>query len=286
MPDPVEIAVDALLPEPPEMSERAYADGLARLRAATSGRLVTTSPAAVRPIPRRRLLPLAAAAAAVAAVGTAVVLSRGNDGRVPIAHFTDLKLRPGQYLHVHVEAFTATTHQITELWVPADRHDEWQRIVRTEPADHGDGTAVGADGFFGQFDPLLLDGISRQRALDSLPRDPREILVYLQGFKHGSASPVGKIATLLTAPAPADARHALCELMAMIPGTIIDENGWSAGHRAVAFTNVMTPNNQITVYLSPENGQVVGLAGDVGPGGRYSSQTYTYAVVDGMGIRP
>ncbi|MEC3981776.1 hypothetical protein [Amycolatopsis sp. H20-H5] len=163
----VDKAVGHLRPEPPAMSEQAYATGLALLRATIDaedqGAVIIALPATSAPGPlakRPRPFSLVAAisvlavAAVVAVVGISIIQPTSE---VPVAtenpmlpvnaagdiadHVRDLPLRPGEYLYVKRDLLLgdgidnetrALRPGLIEEWIPFDRSQNWQQTADTD----------------------------------------------------------------------------------------------------------------------------------------------------------
>lgn len=311
--DPIDKAVIELLPEPPEMSETAYAAGLDRLHTATSGASVfTAAPSSARQLSRRRFLPLAAAAAALGVIGTGVVVtSRGSGERVQPAGFTDPVLGRGQYFYTRkrAEMFQppgARSLVVTELWTPANRRDDWKMSVQVEPDTISGNTLVGSANKVNSIDGILFKGRGPQEVLDSLPHDPAGIRALLETLLPEPSpdssqlpGPPGgmftQVVVLLLTPAPAELRSPLLQVLRQLPGVVVDENARTPDNKqAIGFTGTEHSSSGLrsaggsTVYVAPDTGRVIAALdyaepGDVQP---WARTTVTYAVVDGMEARP
>ncbi|MFD8494627.1 hypothetical protein [Amycolatopsis sp. NPDC059657] len=296
--DPVDKAVAELLSEPPEMSEAAYTAGLTRVQAASSG-VVALAPA--RTISRRRFLPLAAAAAALAAAGTGVfVASRGGGEPAAPATFTDPVLGPDQrfYLRVEDQAVSIASKEVTEYWIPAVWDQDWHSHIQITPNGVPGGSDLIAPG--GQFGDgggtaggTKVGPTEARRLVTVLPRD-------LDGLRrHFAAIPEPDRPILLTdvlaAPAPAELRAPLVQLLREQPGMRVTENTHSIdGRPATEFTYEHAASadprdraSRTTTYLSPGDGRVIGSVHSLlNPDQVFTRVTYTYAVVNGIGTRP
>jgi hypothetical protein len=150
--DPVDELLADLRADVPEMSDRAFAAGRARLQAVTDIPLVTTLEPEVTPSRKRRRPELIVAAAAVVALvaGVVVVQTVRSGDRVPAAataqldsvadrvDVTDEPLRPGQYRHIVTHSWDIAFPQgsieimggvyleetVHQLWLSADPEEQ------------------------------------------------------------------------------------------------------------------------------------------------------------------
>ncbi|WP_370945098.1 hypothetical protein AB5J62_39265 [Amycolatopsis sp. cg5] len=290
MTDPIDKAVAELLPEPPEMTAAAYDHGLGKLNAAigtTGTDLVTALPPRV--LSRRRFLPLAAGAAAVFAAGTAFVVARGDGERALAARFKDPAIDQYQYLYMRQESIfyagdkTNVGLNTVETWIPADRHRDWQRTVHSSMDNGTAAPEIARSGRF-RFGGTLPD------LMDSLPRDPDKLIRQLASTKNKAPTELfGLVKDLFMTPPPADLRGPLLEVLARQPDVVITENVKSVdGRPSIRATQAPPPGGSSrSVFLAPDTGLLIGWQAAYAPGEPDAERTTaTYAVVNGMGIRP
>lgn len=208
--------------------------------------------------------------------------------------FADPELGPGQYLHIESElvhpingaeedgeVFHYLNRARSELFVPADRDDDWvwvrppvslvrvltpgaeEKIARYyEEVQEGGGELLRAPG--GSFYGLTSD--SQWGDYDDMPRDPYRLLNHIYRITLGAgSSPDGQALvfiadTLRQGTAPADLRAALLRAAALIPGvTITDDHANLDGERGIAIGRLEERNGlRNEIIIDPDSGRLIG----------------------------
>ncbi|MFY9713502.1 MAG: hypothetical protein WAK00_08505 [Microbacterium sp.] len=277
---------------------------------------------------------LGAASATVALVATNVLGFAGwNGGADPAAasvlrsaaaaalEFSDPVVGPGQYMFIRTDGVFALTGPLEadaerigaeggdldlleyysmlttyhdELYVPADRSDDWvwiqcgrapfqtfgpkseafaeeQEKGFFEGDSHGirwfpgGATPGGSPGDFGGY-RAGMDGQGSSADYDALPRDPRQLLdkIYELNEDAGQSRDGEALEWITTAlrrgTAPADFRAALYKAAAEIPGVEITEDQATLnGTTGIAIGRVETASNtRYDIIIDPETGQFIG----------------------------
>lgn len=283
--------------------EAPSADALARGRTALFERMLD------KPVPKRsrRGIPIAGfSALGAGAVVTALVLTNvvglagWRGGAEPAAadvlhsaalaaiDSSDPVVGPGQYLLVATTAVYramaeggAYLLQISdELYVPADRDDDWvwarhpatvyqtfgpaseaasADVDNAHPGPAGELLQAPGGAFYGGAPARSYDD------LDELPRDPVQLLNYIYRMTAGSGpSPDGEalvfIADRLRAGAvPADLRAAFYEAAALIPGVTMTEGRATLdGRSGIALGRDEGTTNRQEIIIDPSTGLFIG----------------------------
>jgi len=242
--------------------------------------------------------------------------------------FEDISLNAGDYLLVERESVGVTSgqeavgpvvyfrvRQYSQLYVPADREDEWIWVRPTNTLV--DILTPGGEDLVGRYYATIDEetgGVpERLRATggafygntsdsqwgdyDSMPRDPYRLLnhIYMMTFGAGSSRDGEALVfiadTLRQGTAPADLRAALFRAAAMIPGvTVTEERAELDGSVGVAVGRFESKNGlRIELVFDPATGQLIGereVAVDgypeqlVKPGDVYRSSTVRMSVTD------
>lgn len=211
--------------------------------------------------------------------------------------FDDLEVGPGEYLFVDSEAVHVGSMQeedgllvsfrfreLSQLYVPADRADEWVWIrpnsefvevltpggdqivddyyasIRQERGDESERLRASGGEFYGTASD------SQWGDYDSMPRDPYRLLNHIYRVTLGAGpSPDGEALvfiadTLRQGTAPADLRAALLRAAAMIPGvTITDEQATLDGQTGVSIGRLETENGlRQEIIIDPDSGRLIG----------------------------
>jgi RNA polymerase sigma-70 factor (ECF subfamily) len=171
-----------------------------------------------------------------------------------------------------------------ELYVPADRDDEWvwMRGLRRPYQTFGPASEAAAqDDWNRQLAKRAPDYQENVRALggsfygspgpdfdelDALPRDPYRLLNYIYRTTLGSGpSPDGEALvwiadTLRGGGIPADLRGAIYEAAAMIPGVAVPEGQATLNGRAGVSIGRLEPSNGLRqdIIIDPKTGQLIG----------------------------
>lgn len=187
---------------------------------------------------------------------------------------------------------------MTEYWIPAIWGQDWHSHSEITPNGvPGGSDSVAPGGQFGNgggtANGTVTGPTEARRLVGILPRD-------LDGLRgHFAAIPESDRPILLTdvlaAPAPAELRAPLIHLLREQLGMKVTENTHSPdGRLATEFTyehaKTSRPGDRATrttTYVSPGDGRVIGsVLSLLNPDEVFARVTYTYAVVNGIGIRP
>ena len=282
-------------------------DALARGRSALFERMLDR-PAPKRP--RRGIRVAGVSALGAGALVTALVLTnvvglagwRGgaepaaanvlHSAAIAAIESTDLVVGPGQYLQVETSAvYSATSSSDSgtasylfrvddELYVPADRNDDWvwvrhpaktyqtfgpdseaaaESVTHVHPGDKDELLQAPAGAFYGG------EAGASYGDLDSLPRDPVQLLNYIYKVNVGAGnSPDGQALVFIaerlrTGSVPADLRAAFYEAAALIPGVTVTEGRATLdGRTGVAIGRDEGSIDRQEIIIDPVTGQYVG----------------------------
>ncbi|HEY4226678.1 MAG TPA: CU044_5270 family protein [Pseudolysinimonas sp.] len=190
----------------------------------------------------------------------------------------------GQYLEVSTLAVYASIsdtstyleHQDGQMYIPADRHDEWvwvrdaETVAKTfgpasEKQAAEDAQQPGAPDIIRAADGAFYNGEPMDWGLTALPRDPRQLLNYIYRTTAGQGtSPDGEALafiadTLRTGVVPADLRAALYKALAGIPGvSISDRDATLDGRTGVAFGRNEGNGLRQEIIIDPSTGLLIG----------------------------
>jgi len=282
-------------------------DDIARGRAALMTQLESESPFVATSAPRRRrtatwvgFSALGAGALTVALVATNVLGLAGWRGGADAAaasvlesaaiatlQVSDPVVEPGQYLRVTTDAVYSASGEIgvsflesyhDELYVPADRDDDWvwMRYARTPIQTFGPESEALAQameestsdellrapgGTFYGGSPTQISG-----DYDDLPRDPHQLLnaIYLKTLTAGRSRDGEALVwiadVLRTGTVPAELRAALYKAAAEIPGvTITEQQVTLDGSTGIAIGRVETVDDtRQELIIDPATGQFIG----------------------------
>jgi RNA polymerase sigma-70 factor (ECF subfamily) len=228
---------------------------------------------------------------------------------------SDPVLAPGQYLLVQTDAVYAATGEGAgflesyhdELYVPADRDDDWvwMRYARTPIQTFGPESEALAKAMEGSTSDELLrapggsfyGGSPTQISgdYDDLPRDPHQLLnqIYLKTLAAGRSRDGEALVwiadVLRTGTVPADLRAALYEAAAAIPGvTVTEQQATLDGSTGIAIGRVETVDDtRQDLIIDPTTGRFIGerevtlkAAAGLPAGTATSSTAVTTTVVD------
>lgn len=270
---------------------------------------IAAQPAIARPNPRKRIAlfsgvsALAAGALVTTLVFTDVLGLAGwqggadaaaasalSDAAAAAIENSDPVVGPGQYLKVDTEAvfmgqvqnadwenFAYLETQNLQMYVPADRSDEW--VLVTEPRA---AIKVFGEGFEEEAQESALAGFEEEEIsrapyggfynskprdwrLDELPHDPQRLLNYVYRVTAGhGVSADGQAfdfisTTLRTGVVPAELRAALYRAVAGIPGVeITDEAATLNGRTGVAFGREEKDGFLHEIIIDPDTGLLIG----------------------------
>lgn len=269
---------------------------------------------------RRVLLASAAAALLVGGVVVADVVRPGGPGATAEAaevlnNAADATIRtsdpvvgPGQYLLVDTKAaysygnstisgeyYTWLVSQDKQLYVPADRAEEWilnqdpsvpiqffddasrrfeeqQRLELENPA-RGPVATVPYDplmrapgGNFYDVEQTIFNGMPLGEALDTAPRDPQALLEFIHERNGGKGATPEEQAfktiteALGTGVIPADLRAALYEAAALMPGvTVLDRQATLDGRTGISIGMTKADHvARVEMIIDPDTGLLIG----------------------------
>lgn len=279
---------------------------------------------ATRPRLRRRVL-LVSAAAALLVGGVVVgdVVRPGGPGATAEAaevlnsaaeatiRTSDPVVGPGQYLLVDTKAaysygnatvpgeyYTWLVSQDKQLYVPADRSDEWilnqdpsvpiqffddtsrrfEEKQRLELEDHGLGPVAAPpfagigplmrapEGNFYGAEQTIFNGMPLGGALDTAPRYPQTLLEFIYERNGGKGASAEEQAfktiteALGTGVIPADLRAALYEAAALMPGvTVLDRQATLDGRIGISIGMTQADHlARIEMIIDPDTGLLIG----------------------------
>lgn len=184
----------------------------------------------------------------------------------------DPVLPPGYYLRLTTRSWdwntvthTQTDLQVGQLWVPADRQQDWRERINDLPV------RIAACGDFTHSPPSCADATITDwarvsaAALAALPREPDQLLAELRGSP--DSTPVAattdstaflRAVTLLSSGlAPAALRAALYRAMGELPGVTVIELGagnWDKDRVAIALAD---RSARYSLFLNPHTGDLV-----------------------------
>lgn len=194
----------------------------------------------------------------------------------------DPSVAPGQYLEVSTLAVYSVigphsaylAHQDGQVYIPADRNDEWvwvrdpQTVAQTygpasEKQAAQDGVPSGEiiRAARGEF----YNGPATGADLAALPRDPRQLLNYIYRVTAGQGPSADGAAlqfiadTLRTGVVPAELRASLYNAVAGIPGvTITDREATLDGRTGMAFGRDEGNGIRQEIIIDPTTGLLIG----------------------------
>ena len=270
---------------------------------------------------RRALLTTAAAAAIAASFVVADVAGSGdrlgataeaaevlNNAADATIRTSDPVVGPGQYLLVDTKAaysygnsttpgeyYTWLVSQDKQLYVPADRAEEWvlnqdpsvplqffddasrrfeekQRLELEDPAREPVATVPygplmrAPGGNFYDAEQTIFNGMPLGEALEAAPRDPQALLEFIEKRNGGKgASPEEQAfktitEALGTGVIPADLRAALYEAAALMPGvTVLDRQATLDGRTGLAIGMTKADRMaRVEMIIDPDTGLLIG----------------------------
>jgi RNA polymerase sigma-70 factor (ECF subfamily) len=207
---------------------------------------------------------------------------------------SDSAVGPGQYLKIETKAvYVAVDHNEkgeTNAWleehggqvyVPADLAGEWvwhrevgvattffTEAARVQEAaldrDRKPETLRGVEGAFYGTPQMIINGMDVKDAIETLPRDPHQLLgiIYMRTLGSGPSPEIEALVTiadtLRTGVIPADLRAALYNAAALIPGvTIVDRQATLGGRTGIAI-GIPGENYRQEIIIDPATGLLIG----------------------------
>jgi len=191
---------------------------------------------------------------------------------------------PGQYLKISTlavysssgETGTYLVHQDGQMYIPADRNDDWvwvrdpETVAKTfgpasEKQAAEDSTVTRPSGVIRAAKGGFYNGPPMDWGLDALPRNPGQLLNYIYRVTAGQNVPPDTAAVrfiadaLRTGVVPADLRAALYRALAGIPGvSISDHDATLDGRTGVAFGRDEGNGLRQEIIIDPSIGLVIG----------------------------